>query len=115
MVPLPDDPRQERNPSVPSIRIAAGSTAPGQGWQQEGNGVSLTVDTSSGGFTATPVYTSSLAVDSGVWWFIAGNSNVQAPTATEFKVYIQRIDNVKLNVADVVNNKWYVNWHGIQN
>ncbi|QIZ37087.1 hypothetical protein [Saccharopolyspora sp. ASAGF58] len=78
---------------MPSIRIGAGSTRgstqPGSGWQEHGNGVTLLVDTTSAKFTQTPTYTISLSGPGGNMWIAGGGAaSVYEPTATSFKVYI---------------------------
>ncbi|MGI8313012.1 hypothetical protein [Saccharopolyspora sp. ASAGF58] len=101
---------------MPSIRIGAGSTQPGSGWQEHGNGVTLLVDTTSAKFTETPTYTISLSGPGGNMWIAGGGAaSVYSPTATSFKVYILRSDGQKLSVSDVINNwQWYINWIGVQ-
>jgi hypothetical protein len=102
---------------LPSARIASGATAPGAGWQQYGNGVTITVDTSAGRFATTPNYVVSLGGPGGNMWLTTGGaSSVYEPTATSFKMYLKRADDVALTLDQVQNNfKWYVTWIGMEN
>jgi len=101
---------------VATARIASGSTEPGVGWQQHGDGVTLTVDTSSGNFTTTPRYVISLSGPGGNMWISTGGAaSVYEPSSNNFKVFILDREKVKLDVNQVTDNyRWYVNWIGIE-
>ncbi|MBT2226006.1 hypothetical protein [Nonomuraea sp. NEAU-A123] len=100
-------------------RIASGSTAPGMGWQLYENnvpGLYIDVDTTSAGFTGTPVYTVSVG-GTDHHFELTGTSTVYRPTATGFRVYIRWSESTlpPLTVADAETNGWYVNWIGVDN
>ncbi|GLW11941.1 hypothetical protein Misp01_70690 [Microtetraspora sp. NBRC 13810] len=98
-----------------TIRVAAGSTTPGQGWVAYGaNGIYIDVDTSSGRFSGTPVYTSSVGGD-GTQWGLVGTSAIYSPTATGFRVYVQWNNLTALTPAHAAQFRWYVNWIGVDN
>lgn len=99
-----------------SARIASGATAPGVDWQQHGNGVVITVDTSAGSFATTPNYVVSLGGTGGnMWETTGGASSVYEPTPTSFKMYVKRADGAALTLNQVQNTyKWYVTWIGME-
>ncbi|HEX6468224.1 MAG TPA: hypothetical protein VF069_03940 [Streptosporangiaceae bacterium] len=99
----------------PSQRIAAGSTAPGQGWMSYGGtGLFIDVDTSSAHFTGNPTYTSSVG-GTGGQWALTGTSAIYFPTATGFRIYVRWSDGSALTPATAQGFGWYVNWIGVDN
>ncbi|RBQ18619.1 hypothetical protein DP939_19210 [Spongiactinospora rosea] len=100
---------------MPTARIAAGSTAPGQGWQPYGaNGIYIDVDTTSGRFTGAPIYVSSVG-GTGTQWGLVGPSAIYSPTATGFRVYVQWRDGAGLTPAHAQQYGWHINWIGYDN
>ncbi|WP_248960393.1 hypothetical protein [Sphaerisporangium perillae] len=98
-----------------STRIGAGTTVPGQGWAPYGdNGLYIDVDTSTGHFTSTPVYTASVGGLSGQWT-LTGTSTVYDPTPTGFRIYVRQHAGGPLTTFTAQSSKWYVNWIGIEN
>ena len=90
--------------------LCCGSTNPdGTGWKTyKDSGMYIKADTSSCGFSSTPMYFTSLAGDT-QHWTAAGVTNIYSQTATGFKVYITRNDP---SVADEKN--WHVQWCGVE-
>lgn len=97
-------------------RIASGRTEPGATkWIQYpgGKGVYVDVDTSSGRFTGTPVYTVSIGGVSH-HWATTGASSVYKATATGFRIYIRWVDNNPLTPGTANGFKWHINWIGME-
>ncbi|MFI0425081.1 hypothetical protein [Spongiactinospora sp. 9N601] len=100
---------------MPALRIGSGTTPPGQGWGNNGRGIYLDVDTSSAGFTGTPIYTSSLAGD-GTMWDYVGASAIYNPTPTGFRVYIQHYRDTQTTGPDHAQRyNFHINWIGVDN
>ncbi|GAA2853728.1 hypothetical protein GCM10010517_11590 [Streptosporangium fragile] len=100
-----------------TIRIASGSTEPGQGWvlyENNSPGLYIDVDTSSAHFTGNPTYLVSVG-GLAHHFELTGTSTVYRPTATGFRVYIRWSNGIPLTVEDAQNFGWYVNWIGIDN
>ncbi|XXT23276.1 matrixin family metalloprotease [Sorangium sp. So ce429] len=83
----------------------AGNTS----WQQyQSNSLYLDVDTSACGFSATPLYFTTLGGNSHHWWTNGANSIYQ-PTATGFRVYIY--DNHGSITPQIANGRqWHIQW-----
>ena len=99
-----------------SIKIGTGSTAPGStNWQQYtgGRGVYVDVDTSSAGFTTTPVYTTSIGGTSS-HWATTGATSIYTASATGFRIYVRWADGQPLTPATANSYEWHINWVGIQ-
>jgi hypothetical protein len=99
-----------------SIRVAAGTTPPGAGWQQYtggGSGLYLDVDTSAGAFAVTPVYVATLHGSSS-HWATTGGSAIYTPSPAGFRVYVRYADGSPLTPADAATNGWHVRWHGVE-
>lgn len=95
--------------------IAAGSTN-GSSWETHHPGAKLHVDTSSGNFSDTPVYTISIGGSGGSMWSLTGGtSGVYSPTPTGFDVYLKWADGASLTGEDANSFGWYVNWVGVEN
>jgi hypothetical protein len=96
---------------MPTHRISAGRTPPGQGWQQYQNnrGVFIDVDTTAHRFTTTPVYVTALHGRSH-HWATTGGSSVYFPTPTGFRVYIRKPDGGSLLVSEAQNFGWHIQW-----
>ncbi|WP_030456406.1 hypothetical protein [Herbidospora cretacea] len=101
---------------MPTARIAAGHTVSGQGWQAYGpNGIYIDVDTTSGRFTGTPIYVTSVTGPGGNQWSLVGPSAVYSPTATGFRVYVQWRNGAALTPATAQAYGWQINWIGYDN
>ena len=99
-----------------TVRIAAGQSQPGAGWQVYtggGAGIYIDVNTSSGKFTTTPVYVTSLGGTS-THWAVTGGSAVYSPTPTGFRIYIRFPDGAPITPAMATANGWHVKWVGIE-
>jgi len=98
--------------TVQSGLIARGSTPIGNtAWQQYpgGEGIFLDVDTSSAGFTSTPIYITSIGGASHHWW-TTGATSIYLPTPTGFRVYVRYSTGGPLT-PDIANQyEWHINW-----
>jgi len=101
-------------------KVGAGKTIPGAtNWRKEGAFVKVTIDTSAAGFTTVPIYTASLAGDSSIS-MLTGTSSICKPTAKSFEVHVtfeegsNHSNETELSVALANQNKWHVNWIGIE-
>jgi hypothetical protein len=93
----------------------AGSTRPGEQWQDHGtNGIYIDVDTSDARFTTTPVYVTSIGSTGGGNWMLTGTAAIYSPTSTGFRMYLRWIDSQTLRVTDAQRFGWYVNWIGVE-
>jgi hypothetical protein len=98
----------------PITQLAGGSTPAGNtAWQQSpgGQGVFVDVDTSSVGFTSTPIYITSLGGTlnhSGA----TGATSIYSPTPTRFRVYVRYATGGSLTPAMANQNGWHINWIG---
>jgi len=97
-------------------RIRTGKTPAGStSWQQlQGSSTTIYVDvnTSAAGFGGTPVYVTSLG-GIGAHYVTTGASAVSGPTRTGFRVYINNLGGpITPEIAN--NNKWHVNWVGVE-
>jgi hypothetical protein len=94
------------------VQLARGSTPVGNtAWQQYpgGEGVFVDVDTSSAGFTSTPIYITSLGGSSGHWW-TTGATSIYTPTSTGFRVYVRWATGGSLTPAMANQLEWHINW-----
>lgn len=99
--------------SIP--KIVAGQTDPGVGWQEyaSGAGLLIDVDTSIGGFTATPIYITCLG--GAYWhWELTGGGAVYTPSPTGFRIYVRRPSGTQPTTADANTAGWHVKWIGVQ-
>jgi hypothetical protein len=95
-----------------SALMARGSTPVGNtAWQQypDGEGVFVDVDTSSAGFTTTPIYITSLGGFT-QHWGTTGATSIYQPTPTGFRVYIRWWSGGPLTPALANQNGWHINW-----
>ena len=83
---------------IGSLSIAQGVTSPSD-WRLYNNGdtegadgISVKVNTSSCGFTATPHYIATLEAANGHHWAIIGVTSIYKPTKTGFEVYLRWAD-----------------------
>jgi hypothetical protein len=99
--------------TVQSGLIARGSTPVGNtAWQEYSGGVFVDVDTSSAGFTTTPIYITSLGGRSDHWW-TTGATSIYLPTPTGFRVYVRWSTGGSLTplTPEVANQLgWHINW-----
>jgi len=97
---------------VQSAFIAKGSTPIGNtAWQQyaDGESIFVDVDTSSAGFTTTPIYITSLGGTSGHWG-TTGATSIYYPTPTGFRVYVRFSTGDQLTPAGANGIGWHINW-----
>jgi hypothetical protein len=99
---------------MPALRIGSGRTPPGRGWVDYHRGIYLDVDTSSAGFTGAPRYFSTVDGDADQQNLV-GASAIYQPTATGFRVYVQRNDGVNIDPPYAQQRNWHVNWVGVDN
>jgi hypothetical protein len=99
---------------MPALRIGSGQTQPGQGWVDDSPGIYLDVDTTTAGFAGTPDYVCSVGGRTQHWDLI-GTNTISQPTATGFRVRVQRHDGVAIDPSYAQQRDWYVNWVGIDN
>lgn len=102
-----------------SALIARGSTPVGNtAWQPyfvpgnvttAGEGIFVDVDTTSAGFTTTPIYITSLG-GTGYHWGTTGATSIYNPTPTGFRVYIRFPDGSSLTPAFANQLGWHINW-----
>jgi len=105
--------------TVESALIARGSTPVGNTpWQQYssspgdpfgGEGVFVDVDTSSAGFTTTPIYITSLGGNSH-HWATTGATSIYYPTPTGFRVFVRFPNGGSLTPAVANQFGWHINW-----
>ncbi len=93
------------------FHMGAGRTTPGAtNWQPYGsNGIYVDVDTSSAGFTTTPVYVTSIGGISSHWQTTGATSIYQA-SPTTFRVYVRFSDGSAITPAVANSYQWHINW-----
>jgi hypothetical protein len=98
-----------------TCRIACGNTPPGAtAWVvYTANGIYVDVNTSSGKFTSTPVYTTSIGGTSS-HWATTGATSVYLPTATGFRIYVKWSDSSPLTPAQANSWQWHIKWIGME-
>ncbi len=107
-----------RMPGCKQVRIVTGQTPVGatdwKRYKETRYGAYVEVDTSSAGFTATPLYLTSLG-GTGGHWFVAGPSAVYSPSADGFKVYLRWLERGYSQdlVPYAQKAKWHINWWAI--
>jgi hypothetical protein len=95
-----------------SALMARGSTPVGNtAWQQypDGEGVFVDVDTSSAGFTTTPIYITSLGGTT-AHWGTTGATSIYAPTPKGFRVFVRWSTGGPLTPATANQFGWHINW-----
>ena len=98
---------------VPKTAADSGYTTPGAtNWKSyNSNTIYLDVDTSSAGFTSTPMYFASLGGNSNHWQ-AEGFNAIYSPTATGFRIYLR--DDVDALTPQLANQlRWYLQWLGV--
>ncbi|HIK07997.1 MAG TPA: RICIN domain-containing protein [Trichormus sp. M33_DOE_039] len=100
-------------------KIASGKTKPGAtNWQVNGgSGILVDVDTSTAGFSRTPIYVTSIGGDA--WhWGTTGGSSVYNATEKGFRIEIRFEGDFSSGAAltpEKANEyKWHVNWIAIE-
>ena len=93
-----------------AMHTAAGTTAAGKGWNYDSSnkGLWIDVDTSSGGFTTTPVYVASIS-GTERHWRTTGGCAVYLATKSSFRIYLRYPDG-PIEVKDAQIGHWQVNW-----
>jgi hypothetical protein len=96
--------------TVQSALIARGLTPVGNtAWQQyEVDSVFVDVDTSSAGFTTTPMYLTSLGGNA-YHWMTTGATSIYHSTPTGFRIYV-RFTGGSITPALANQYEWHINW-----
>jgi hypothetical protein len=96
-----------------AFRTASGQTRP-QDWAAyaTNQGIVVTVDTSSAGFENTPRYFTALHGNS-LHWDTVGATSIYEASRTGFKVYLRWRDASPMQVAQAVNNGWFIAWFAV--
>ena len=95
-------------------RIASGRTEPGNtAWKKYGTGIVVIVDTSSGRFSGTPVYITSIGGKT-KHWTTTGASSIYKATSTSFKIYIRKVNNAEITLDQANQYEWHINWIGME-
>jgi hypothetical protein len=104
-------PTLARTQTVQSPLMARGSTPAGNtAWKQYGEkGIFVDVDTSSAGFTTTPIYITSLG-GQGNHWETTGATAIYNPTPTGFRVYLRLAPLRPITPAFANQYRWHINW-----
>jgi hypothetical protein len=102
-----------------TVQVVSGSTPPGNtAWYQHSNqpdavfggqGIFVDVNTSSAGFTTTPIYITSIGGTSH-HWAITGATSIYNPTPTGFRVYVRFPNGDSLTPAIANQYGWHINW-----
>jgi hypothetical protein len=99
------------------IKIGSGRTTPGStAWQLYTggtNGIYVDVNTSAVGFSATPLYFTSIGGNA-AHWGTTGATSVYLPSATGFRVYVRWADGSPLTPEQANSYQWHINWIGIE-
>ena len=98
-----------------NFHIGAGQTPQGAtSWQvYNASGIYVDVSTSAAGFSAAPLYITSLHGTNN-HWSTTGGSSVYSPTAAGFRIYLRWVDGAALTPAMANANGWHIQWIGIQ-
>ncbi|MER7929640.1 hypothetical protein ABTY96_41980 [Streptomyces sp. NPDC096057] len=104
-----------------TLRVGAGKTAPGHGWQEYRpvlGVIYIDVDTSAAHFKGTPTYTTSLCSTGGNHLWTIGASSVYDPTATGFRIHLRKADLVDpqdgpLTPAQAAGWGFFIQWIGV--
>jgi hypothetical protein len=112
------------NGKVTSPMVSSGNAKIGYGSTPIGNtkwidyyfngnqiGIYVDVDTSSAGFTSTPIYITSLGGQAHHWRTV-GASSIYEATPTSFRIYLQGLDAITPQFAN--KNNWHIQWIGIE-
>jgi hypothetical protein len=92
------------------VQVVGGATPVGNtAWQPYTEGIFVDVDTSSAGFTYTPIYITSLG-GNGSHWATTGATSIYLPTRTGFRVYVRWANGGSLTPAVANQNGWHINW-----
>jgi hypothetical protein len=98
------------------IKIGSGRTTRGStAWQPYNGtaGVYVDVNTAAAGFSATPLYFTSLGGGSS-HWATTGATSIYLATATGFRVYVKWSDSSALTPAQANSYQWHINWVGYE-
>lgn len=100
------------------VRIACGSTTPKDWKVYTEFCVVVDVDTRSGGFLGTPVYSTSIGGQEEHWLATGVTAiypRLDVPLNKGFRIYLRRRDGLPLPLEDVKNKKgWFINWIGVE-
>jgi hypothetical protein len=98
------------------IKIGSGRTTPGStAWQAYNGtaGVVVDVNTAAAGFSATPLYFTSIGGNSS-HWATTGATSIYLATPTGFRVYVRWSDAAPLTPAQANGFQWHINWVGFE-
>ena len=96
--------------------LCCGSTnTDGTGWQNysDGRGIYIDIDTSSCGFSSSPMYFTSLAGSTRHWTTI-GITSIYQTAVSHFRVYLDFEGDSQTTVADADESNWHVQWCGVE-
>ena len=90
------------------LQICCGSTSP-TSWKNYGDGIGIDVniDTSSCGFTKTPLYFTSLGGTS-MQWETTGATSIYEQTEKGFRIYVRWSDGRKLTRKEAIDYEWHI-------
>jgi serine protease len=110
---LPDLRRAINRVVSAGVTVCKGQTPQGAtAWQQYGSeGIYVDVNTADCGYTATPLYFTSLGGD-GNHWMTRGATAIYGPTATGFRVYVNQAG---ITPAQANAWGWHLNWQATPN
>jgi len=93
-----------------AYKLFTGSTPPGKtAWGQEGDFLSLSINTSGYGFRATPTYYFSI-YGAASQWFLLGESGIYNASKDGFTIFVGRPDRKQLKPDDANAAGWHVRW-----
>lgn len=100
--------------TVTAVSWGSGQTTPGAtNWKANGpNSITLNVNTAAAGFTATPLYFTSLGGTSNQR-NAQGITAINSPTSTGFSLVVSLVSGGALTPAYANSNGWYVQWLGV--
>lgn len=100
---------------IGSGRFTPPATGP-TGWQpyQGGTtGIFVDINTTSAGFTSTPVYLTSISGTSS-HWATTGATSIYMASPTGFRVYVRFDNSTAITPALAASYQWTINWVGIE-
>ncbi|MEQ3710915.1 MAG: hypothetical protein ABNH38_10565 [Tateyamaria sp.] len=91
--------------------VAAKASLDWQPYNQNPKNTFVEIDTSTAGFSSTPLYFVSLL--GGGSWSAQGASAIYAPSADSFRVYLKWSPSSDSNIVDYASDKWEVHWMAV--
>jgi hypothetical protein len=98
--------------SIGMFRIASGRTNPDD-WKANGEGITVLVDTSSGGFSEMPIYLVTLVGGGENAWAVTGATSIYGATPSRFKIFI-RLPFGHLSPDEAKKQRWSIQWVGLE-